>query len=271
MYRRGQLRQRRDGLPPAVNDVPARLDELPVPEVELRGLRPSLPDTLQQVVPLCDHALVALKRSQVGLVELRYEYVHVAAPHRRRAQNDVQVAGLEDHRVDLPDQVGRAAPETVYPHLLTHRRAVVQRTDGAVAVLVGRALYGEVDLDADRPVGAPRLGGDLRLQRLARWRVTHQLALRGCAIGLGYGEHVQRLEQVALALRVAALEQHYPGRQLQFQLRVVPKAQQAEPADVDWLASRRPGQPGARGYRLEGASCRRTGRPRPTAPSLPRV
>ena len=267
VHRCGQIRQRRDGLAAPVNDVPSRRGQLLVPEVQLGGLRPALPDGLQQVVPLRDDALVALKRSQVRLVELRYQDVHVAAPHRGRAEDDVQVARLEDHRVDLADQVRRAAPEAVNPHLLADLRAVVQRPDGAAALLVRRALDREVDLDSDRPVRPPRLGGDLRLERLARRRVTHQLALRGGAIGLGYREDVQRLEQVALALRVAALEQHDAGRQLQLQLRVAPKAQQAEPADVDgWPPGGRTGP--ARGVMACGRYLP-PGRPSPADGAVP--
>ena len=80
--------------------------------------------------------------------------------------------------------------------------------------------------------------GYARVRLLVGRLDADQLLVGGSPGGLGDGEEVDRLEQVALALPVIAVNEGYARLEIEVQADVVAKVDQAQVRDVDGTTSR---------------------------------
>ena len=104
--------------PPPPGDPGSFPDQLPVPELHLVETGPPLPHHPQQPVAPADHLLASLKGTDVDGVGLGDEDVQVSAAFRRRAVDEVHVAGVEESGAHQSDQAGGGFPLPVSPDLL---------------------------------------------------------------------------------------------------------------------------------------------------------
>ena len=65
------------------------------------------------MVPLRQHPLVALQRSEVAAARLAEHHVEIAAANRRRAVDHLHVVGRKEHRPQQSDQLRNAAGNPV--------------------------------------------------------------------------------------------------------------------------------------------------------------
>ena len=149
-----------DGVAPPPCDLRPQPAELAVPVVQFRRAGQPLADAPQELVPLRDHPLILLERSQVAAIGLGEQHVQVSAAVGRRARDDVEVVRREQHGGDGPDRLPRGLGHAVDAHaLLEDKRASLARRQRHVDLHLHR-----------RPGPACRGAGDPRVRCLLQRR-----------------------------------------------------------------------------------------------------
>ena len=90
---------------PGAHDLGAFTNQLLVPVSQLLALCLSLIDAPQQVVALQQDAIIALQRTHVEAIRLRNRDVEITAPSDRRAGDQLDVGGGEQHGGELADHL----------------------------------------------------------------------------------------------------------------------------------------------------------------------
>jgi hypothetical protein len=166
------------------------------------------------VVTLEEHLGVALEAAQIDPFNLRDRDVQIAAAQRRRPDHHIHVVGSEEHRRQPADGLGQAAGQAVESHRLTcmsrqallpgQRKGLASATDHCHLQAQGPRLGLHVCHQATH--GRPGHGVGLP---------ADELDVAGGARRAHGGQHVDGLQEIALALRVGADDDRRPVRERQ--------------------------------------------------------
>src|SRR5579884_2286214 len=205
------------------NDLRAGGDELLVPEIQQGSRILMAAQTLQQRVALGDDAGVVLQKPQVAVIDLAEHQIHVAAPLRRGAGDEIDVVGGEEDRLDRADDLRCPARSAVGFELLAG-----DGLGSAAGALSDRHL------DANRSTAC--IGVTLYPGKAsgAVWLLPpgDQIAIGAGPERLGRCQRKDRLQHVRLADSVRTVQNRDPAIEPEVKGIIGPEMAQAQALEV---------------------------------------
>src|SRR4051812_17011784 len=107
------------------------------------------------MIPLCQDALISLESPQVGSVNLGTSEIQVSPPSGRRAVQQLEVLGTEDHCIELAHNLRGSRGKSIELDELGYRWSFISRC-GAVRVAFEQHLHVQVTGLAADPTFHPR-------------------------------------------------------------------------------------------------------------------
>jgi len=207
-------------------DRHSRLGDAVVPEFELGRSAKSTLEATKQRVAAGEDVFVGGEVGGVSLVNLGDGQVEPAPAAGWRAGPEIQVSRGEADSQQTAGEIGEAGERTV--------------DTGAAAHAGGFAVVGTGAGDDQFAVAGAGVGGDLGAKTRetfgGRGVKAHPGGLGAGSQALGGGQDVQGVEQVGLALPVAANDDAGAGRQIQGQTPVVAEVGELELGDAHWIS-----------------------------------